>query len=256
MMNFEEVKKYWDDRASGDPSAQSTTQDFYLREIEFKVLLARVQNYLPSTVADVGCGDGRTTALLARKYQNINFTGYDYSSFMVENAMTHLCTQELENIKFNQLDICAGLNSLFDLIYTTRCLINLPSWELQRKAIDNIYAALQVGGVYLMVENFIDGHENFNQVRKSFDLQEIKVRDHNLFFQRDRFVDYIDGLFKIEEEVNISSTYYLMSRVIYSKICSDSGIQPDYFDNHHRYAANLPFSGEYGPTRLICLKKI
>ena len=107
-----------------------------------------------------------------------------------------------------------------------------------------------------MVENFCEGQENFNQVRKNFGLPEIPIRAHNLFFQRDNFLDYIEGRFTIEEEINISSTYYLMSRVVYSKICSVNGQQPDYFDDHHRFAAGLSFSGEYGPVRLICLKKL
>ena len=110
--------------------------------------------------------------------------------------------------------------------------------------------------VYLMVENFIEGQNDFNQVRNNFGLPEIPIREHNYFFQRDRLVEYIGGRFQIEEEVNISSTYYLVSRVIYSKICSEAGQQPDYFDAHHRYAAGLPFAGEFGPVRLLCLKKI
>lgn len=255
MMNFEEIKKYWEDRAAGDSSAQSTTQDFYLREIECNILIDRIQKYSPNCVADVGCGDGRTTARLASKFPNVNFAGFDYSSFMVENAMNQLASGELPNIEFAQLDICAGLKANFDLIYTTRCLINLPSWDLQKIAIDNIHSSLAMGGIYLMTENFIEGHDNFNQVRKNFGLSEIPIREHNFFFQRDRLINYIDGRFEVEEEVNISSTYYLMSRVIYSKICCETGQQPDYFDDHHRFAAGLPFTGEFGPVRLICLKK-
>lgn len=255
MMNFEEIKKYWEDRAAGDSSAQSTTQDFYLREIEYNVLLDKIQKYSPDSVADVGCGDGRTTARLASKLPNILFSGFDYSSFMVENARHNSLAEKLSNIRFDQLDICAGLKGNFGLIYTTRCLINLPSWNLQKIAIDNIHSALSIGGVYLMIENFVEGQESFNQVRKSYGLSEIPIRDHNFFFQRDRLLDYMDGRFKIDEEVNISSTYYLMSRVIYSKICSETGQQPDYFDDHHRFAAGLPFTGEFGPVRLICLKK-
>ncbi|BAN35479.1 hypothetical protein SCD_n01658 [Sulfuricella denitrificans skB26] len=255
-MNFEEIKKYWEDRAAGDSSAQSTTQDFYLREIEYNVLLEKIQKYSPDSVADVGCGDGRTTARLAGKLPNVLFSGFDYSLFMVENARHNSLTEELSNIQFDQLDICAGLKETFDLIYTTRCLINLPSWDLQKIAIDNIHGALSIGGVYLMVENFIEGQKNFNQVRKNYGLSEIPIREHNFFFQRDRLFDYIDGRFKIDEEVNISSTYYLMSRVIYSKICAETGQQPDYFDDHHRFAAGLPFAGEFGPVRLICLKKL
>lgn len=256
MMNFEEIKKYWEDRAAGDSSAQSTTQDYYLREIEYNVLLERIQKYSPGSVADVGCGDGRTTARLASKFPHIFFSGFDYSSFMVENARKQLSSAELPNIQFNQLDICAGLKDSFDLIYTTRCLINLPSWDLQKTAINNIHKSLTNDGVYLMVENFTEGQENFNQVRKNFGLPEIPIREHNFFFQRDRLLEYIDGRFEVEEEVNISSAYYLMSRVIYSKICSETGQQPDYFDDHHRFAAGLPFAGEFGPVRLICLKKI
>lgn len=256
MMNFEEIKKYWEDRAAGDLSAQSTTQDFYLREIEYNVLLERIQKYLPESAADVGCGDGRTTMRLAGKFPNVSFSGFDYSSFMVKNAGNHLSVEELPNIQFDQLDICSGLKKSFELIYTTRCLINLPSWELQKIAISNIHNSLIAGGVYLMVENFIEGQENFNQVRKSYGLPEIPVREHNFFFQRDRLLGYIDGLFEVEEEVNISSAYYLISRVIYSKICSETGRQPDYFNDHHRFAAGLPFTGEFGPVRLICLKKL
>jgi len=255
MMNFEEIRKYWEDRAAEDSSAQSTTQDFYLREIEFNALHERIQKYSPDFVADIGCGDGRTTARLANNFMNVSFTGFDYSSFMIENARSVLISGESPNIDFRQLDICEGLKDSFNLIYTTRCLINLPSWGLQKVAINNIHKALRVGGVYLMVENFIEGHDNFNKVRRDFGLPEIPLRVHNFFFHRQRLLDYVDGLFEVEEEINISSSYYLVSRVVYSKICAETGKQPDYFDDHHRFAAALPFCGEFGPVRLICLKK-
>lgn len=256
MMNFEEINKYWEDRAAKDSSAQSTTQDFYLREIEFNVLFDKIQKYSPNFVADIGCGDGRTTARLASKFPNIEFSGFDYSLFMVDNANNNLIHEKLSNIHFNHADICAELKDSFNLIYTTRCLINLPSWELQKAAINNIHQSLTTGGIYLMIENFIEGQENFNQVRKNFGLSEIPIRDHNFFFQRQQLLEYIEGRFKLEEEVNISSIYYLTSRVIYSKICVETGQKPDYFDDHHRFAAGLPFAGEFGPVRLICLKKL
>lgn len=256
MMDFEDTKRYWDDRAAGDSSAQSTTQDVYLREIEVNVLLERIKKYAPESVADVGCGDGRTTAQLAHRFPNVSFSGFDYSSTMIGNAKSNLPPGELSNIRFGQLDICAGMKGRLGLIYTTRCLINLPSWDLQKTAIANIHKALTVGGYYLMVENFIEGQDQFNQVRKRFGLPEIQIREHNLFFRRDLLLEYIDGRFEVEEEVNISSTYYLMSRVVYSRICAEAGRQPDYFDDHHRLAAGLPFAGEFGPVRLVCLKRL
>ena len=149
MMNFEEVKKYWEDRAAEDSSAQSTTQDFSLREIEYSVLFERIQKNSPDSVADVGCGDGRTTARLASKFPNVSFSGFDYSSSMVENAKKNLHPGKLSNIQFDQFDISAELTDSFDLIYTTRCLINLPSWDLQKIAINNIHKSLASGGGYI-----------------------------------------------------------------------------------------------------------
>lgn len=255
MMDFDEIRKYWEDRASGDASAQSTTQDFYLREIEANALTERIGRHLPGRVADVGCGDGRTTARLAARFPQTDFVGFDYSPAMIENARTQNATEALPNLRFAPLDICEGLPGTYDLVYTTRCLINLPTWELQQQALRNLHAALAKGGRYLMVENFIEGQDAFNQVRKAFNLPEIPVRPHNLFFHRARLSSAIQELFTVDEEVNISSTYYLVSRVIYSRLCAESGAQPDYFNEHHRFAAGLPFAGEFGPVRLVSLNK-
>lgn len=254
-MNFDEIKRYWENRASSDSSAQSTTQDFYLREIEFNALSERINKYLPNSVADIGCGDGRTTIRLASKYPAIYFYGLDYSLAMIENAKMVLSSFNALNIEFAQRDICNELKASVDFIYTTRCLINLPSWDLQKEAIRNIHGALNVGGVYVMVENFIEGHINFNLIRQKFDLPEISVRAHNYYFQREQLIEYVKDSFLVEEEVNISSVYYLVSRIIYTKICSETGMSPNYFDDHHRFASGLPFCGEFGPVRLMCLKK-
>ncbi|MDD5229034.1 MAG: class I SAM-dependent methyltransferase [Methylococcales bacterium] len=253
-MNYEEIRNYWEGRAAGDNTAQSTTQDIFLREIELDVLKNKVKRYAPSSVADVGCGDGRTTFGLASVFEAVRFFGFDYSLSMIGNAKT-IVDNDAKNIVFSQSDICNGLIDNFDLIYTTRCLINLPSWDLQKKALINIHNALSDKGIYLMIENFVDGQNNFNNIRKDFGLSEIPIRDHNLYFERENLISFACDFFNIEEEINISSTYYLVSRVIYSKICDDSSVTPDYFDKHHQYAAGLPFCGEYGPVRLICFRK-
>lgn len=255
MLNVDEIRSYWEGRAAGDPSAQSTTQDVYLREIELRVLTEQIERLKPGSVMDIGCGDGRTTIGVARDFSDLKFFGFDYSDAMVENARTNLVAHELENVRFERHDIRDKLTSCFDLAYTTRCLINLPEWDLQRLALRNIHQALNVGGHYLMIENFVEGQENLNHVRREFGLPEIAVRNHNLFFSRERLLADIDDLFSVKEEINISSTYYMVSRVVYSRICADNDVQPDYFNEHHRYAANLPFSGEFGPVRLLVLRK-
>jgi ubiquinone/menaquinone biosynthesis C-methylase UbiE len=255
MMDFEEVKNYWNGRAKSDSSVQSTTQDVFLREIELNCLVDRIKKYSPLKVADVGSGDGRTTIGVAKYFSDISFCGFDYSSSMINNARTVHIEEGGENVNFELGSILDGLPSSFDLIYTTRCLINLPSWQLQKQAIEKIYHALSDSGHYIMIENFLEGQHNFNKVRRDFGLAEIPVREHNLFFQHDALLNFTNEIFELVEEINISSSYYLASRVIYSKMCAESGELPDYFNAHHRYAANLPFSGEFGPVRLLVFKK-
>lgn len=255
-MDFEEVQKYWDERASSDKSAQSTTQDYYLRDIEFRALKSAIHRYSPARVMDVGCGDARTTARLAAEFKECRFLGVDYSQSMVKNALDIVEHSGIQNLKVARCDVVQPLPfGPFEMICSTRCLINLPTWKLQRRAIRNISDALTAGGQYVMIENFIEGHNSLNRVRTDFGLPEISVRSHNLFFKRLQLLEFISTSFEILEEVNISSTYYLVSRVIYSRICQDCDTDPDYFDIHHKYAAQLPFCGEFGPVRMICMRR-
>ncbi len=253
-MDFERIKKYWEERAASDPSAQSTTQDYFMREIEYRVLKDEIGHHHPSSVIDVSCGDAWTTVRLASIYPAIHFLGCDYSEAMVKNARTNLATADIANLTISQHDVLKPVQGRFDMAYTVRCLINLPDWELQKKAIKHIYDILNVEGIYVMIENFIEGHDSFNRVREAFGLSPIAVREHNLFFKYEQLLSYLSDKFDIISDINISSSYYLVSRVIYSKICQEKNILPDYFDEHHRYAAALPFCGEYGPVRMLCLK--
>lgn len=255
MLNYEEIRAYWNSRAASDPSVQSTTQDVYLREIELSVLTERIERLRPGSTADFGCGDGRTTARLAGRFRATRFLGLDYSSSMIDNARQRIQETGLENLEFVQGDVTGKIDGQYDLAFTTRCLINLPSWGLQQRAIRNIHRCLARGGRYILIENFVEGHENFNRVRSAFGLPEIAVRQHNLFFSRKSLVSFLDGLFELEAESNISSLYYLVSRVVYSAMCSENGTTPDYFHDLHRLSAGLPHCGEFGPVRMMCLKK-
>lgn len=255
-MDFDQVRKYWDERAAADSSAQSTTQDFYLREIEFRVIRELVRRHDPARVMDAGCGDARTTARLAAEFRRVQFIGGDFSAAMVRNARTNIDRAGIDNLDVMLCDVSRALPvAQLDMVYSTRCLINLPTWELQKTALKSIADAIVSGGCYVMIENFIEGHESFNRVRRDFDLPEIAVREHNLFFNRPALLEFAKNYYEILEEVNISSSYYLGSRIVYSKLCLEQGIAPDYLDAHHKYAARLPFCGEFGPVRMICMRK-
>lgn len=257
-MRPEEIKDYWNNRAASDRSVQATTNDIYMRYIEVGVLIKAIEKYKPSLVADIGCGDGRTTLRLAQSFPMVTFSGIDFAPNMIEIAKSF---PRLLNLFFKEGDVCKPFNALFNMVYSTRCLINLPSWDMQQQALFNIRESLLEGGIYVMIENFIEGHDKMNEMRHDFGLPEIPVRQHNLFFDRKRLKEHIAPwkelwpLWEILEEVNISSSYYMMTRGVYARMCQIEGTKPDYADDHHVLASKLPFAGEYGPVRMIIMRR-
>jgi SAM-dependent methyltransferase len=255
-MEFDSIRSYWNERAALDPTAQSTTQDIYLRDIEYRVLRNVSELVRPRRVIDIGCGDALTTAKLAKELPETSFVGCDYSENMIRNAARNIERLGVSNLQVSIADVTESVpGGLFDLAYTTRCLINLPTWDLQLAALDRIADCLKEGGHYAMIENFIEGQRAFNELRLEFGLEPIAVRDHNNFFNIGQIRDKLKGKFDLIESLNISSSYYLISRLVYSKICQLNNVEPDYLDPHHEWGARLPFSGEYGPVRLMLWQK-
>jgi len=257
-MKDNEIKDYWESRAMKyQDSLQATTEDFYMRQIELKNLSEKIKT-IPciKNVIDIGCGDGYTTIEIAKQFPDIIFIGYDFSSGMIELAKRKASRENISNVSFDVLDISKeGIPISANLIYTSRCLINLTSEESQLMAIKRIHTALNDNGHYLMVENFIDGNDDFNQLRRFYELPEIRVREHNLYFEQNKLLSAINELFSPINIENISSLYYLVSRIIYSKICQKNNQTPDYFDIHHLLASQLPILGNFGPVKLLTLKK-
>lgn len=260
MKTYIETKKYWNDRGERyktDPRA--TTNDIYMREIEISKLqscIEQLQLSPGSLIADIGCGNGFSTLRLAENFKDLNFIGYDYSATMLNSATECMVTSGLRNVCFQSLDLVTDvLSPVHDVIITDRCLINFPDWETQQTGIRKIHAGLKVGGYYFLVENFLNGHNAFNSLRCTFGLEEIPVREHNLFFDNEIFDGFISQLFDVVSRENISSMYYVVSRVIYSAICKETGTTPNYQEAHHRLASKLPVLGDFGPISLYCLRR-
>jgi SAM-dependent methyltransferase len=218
-----------------------------------------------ATIADVGCGDGRTALAIAREFEEIEIVGIDFSEGMIATA-TELIGEAAraepglaERVRFregdvNDLDAAVGPTT-YHLVITDRCLINLTSWESQRGALANIAEHLVPGGHYLAVENFIDGHEAMNRLRRTVGLPDIPVRWHNLLLEEDRFLQEAARWFDALEVEDFTSTYYLITRVVYSSLCAREGIDPDYHHPIHEIAAKLPSTGRFSPIRFLRMRR-
>ena len=82
------VKEFWDNQAEQHGSeCIATMPDLYLKQIEIKNIKEFLFN--GAKILDIGCGNGYSTFLYA-EFFNVNITGIDYSSKMIEVANNEL----------------------------------------------------------------------------------------------------------------------------------------------------------------------
>ncbi len=251
---MDEVKEYWSQRAVQSSQA-ATTNDIYLRRLEAATLIAQlksIQLRKGARILDIGCGDGETTAAIARTFPSAKFHGIDFSAEMIDLAKPK---SGGERITFSTGDVRSLREHFqpgwFDVIITNRCLINLLNRDEQYDAVEQISACLCGGGYFIGTENFIGGQSAMNALRQSLGLKEIPIRWHNLYFDEKEFLDRAGRLFERVELINFSSTYYLVTRVVYSALCKAEGTEPTYDHPIYGIATSLPPSGDFSPIKLI-----
>lgn len=106
--------------------------------------------------ADVGCGTGHSTNLLARAFPESSFVGYDIAEDAVERAREEAAEYGLANASFDVLDVARlpveprlGAVFAFDAIHDQVD----PAAVLER-----IHGALEPGGVFVMIDIKASSH--------------------------------------------------------------------------------------------------
>ncbi|MGB8699720.1 MAG: class I SAM-dependent methyltransferase [Thermosynechococcaceae cyanobacterium] len=99
-------------------------------------------------VLDLGCGSGRALIRMAKTFPNSRFTGYDFSSEAIANAIADAQLHKLGNVQFQVKD-AATLDECdrYDLITTFDAIHDQAKPDV---VLHNIYKALRSDGVYLM----------------------------------------------------------------------------------------------------------
>lgn len=99
-------------------------------------------------VLDVGCGSGRALNLLARKFPNSRFTGYDFSEEAIGRARQEAEDNGLDNISFEVRDVSTiEGGKRFDLITAFDAIHDQAKPD---KVLEGINRSLKDEGVFLM----------------------------------------------------------------------------------------------------------
>jgi 2-polyprenyl-3-methyl-5-hydroxy-6-metoxy-1,4-benzoquinol methylase len=75
-------------------------------------------------VADVGCGYGITTAIMAETFPKSEFVGLDFHEKSIEEARNHAASHSLNNVKF-EVSLANAFPGKYDLVTLFDCLHDL-----------------------------------------------------------------------------------------------------------------------------------
>jgi ubiquinone/menaquinone biosynthesis C-methylase UbiE len=258
------VLEFWEGEAKKHGASDlATNPDQHYRKLEISRIIEVLKMLKHDTILDVGCGNGHTTNLLSETFPDADITGVDFSQQMVSQAENDYGGQ----IDFHVGDVLSLSRSReltgmhFDVVLSTRCLINLANFDEQKIGILEMRKMLAPEGRLVLVENIKEGLDNLNAVRAKFGLDPIKERWHNHYLPQQDLMQFLQGLqghmFSQEYVENIGNMYYMASRVIYAKMCKDQGIEPDYNNPINEIASQMPTFGEFyacSPNFLVVLK--
>lgn len=213
-----EIQGYYKNKATANPYA--TSPDFNLREIEIEYLSRSLEDNI--NILDVGCGNGYSTLSLASRHKS-SYMGIDFVPDMIEQADALKNKFSLKgSVEFRVGDVTnlAFDSAHFDVVISERCLLNLPTKELQWQAIQEIARVLKPGGKYLMLEGTIQGLERLNSTRIMFNLDPILDADphYNWFsnkFDENEMIPIALKSFEKLEQIQRFGMYYLLSRIVH-----------------------------------------
>ena len=222
--SIERIKETWDGRAKDTElqGAYVTMTDRNQRLLEIEEAL----RYIPpgQLILDVGCGNGYSTAILAKHAERI--LAIDYSEAMIARAKSEYGS--IPNITFEVRDILSPLpyaEKTFGVAVAQRCLINLATWENQQKAIEHIARVIKPGGHFIMQEGTRQGREGLNLMREKMGLPRMPDVEFNSDLDETTLWPFIERLFEIVE-IRRYGLYDLIARVVHPLLVAPA--QPEY----------------------------
>lgn len=118
-------------------------------------------------VADIGCGHGYSTLLMARAFPRAELWGFDFHDASIERARDHLAEHGLCNVRFEQCAAKDIPNASYDLVTAFDCLHDMGD---PVGAAAHVREALAPGGAWMIVEPKAGDalEENLNPVSRLY----------------------------------------------------------------------------------------
>lgn len=258
-MTNDYIKEIWDKQAETHRgSYEASWGDIYAIQLEIEVIGKYIKKN--DKVLDVGCANGFSSLHHIEKGIS-SITGIDFSEKMILQALKN--KDSLENVDCevffevgNVCDIRFNDNQ-FDVVYSTRVLINLATWEQQKQGIDECIRVCSNGGTVIFSEAFWEPLALLNAIRSLKQLPMLVEHDYNRYLKKEKLESYLNSI-NIDYEVeDFSSVYYLGSRFLRELVTAHEEY-PGYSNpiNEIFYNIEKKFSGGgFGIQQAYVIKK-
>jgi ubiquinone/menaquinone biosynthesis C-methylase UbiE len=198
----------------------TTACDFQLRQLEIDLAIKYI--FDGAKVLDVGCGLGYAVIQYASR-KKVKVHGIDYAANMIEGAKDLVRRNQpplLGTAEFQQASVLElpYLDNHFDVVSSSRCLMALLDWNLQKEALREIWRVLKPEGTLVLMEGTFEGLERLNNVRHQFGLDPIAAdgrdRLYTLKFHEEELLAFCENLFRLVQ-VQRFGMYYFLSRIVH-----------------------------------------
>lgn len=210
------IKEFWESQATKHgESPEASWGDNFAIDLE----VANIGSYIKDgdRVLDVGCANGFALLRHAKEKKLGICEGIDFAGNMITMANAALAkTEGNSNLSFKEGDVreLAFEDNLFDVVYTTRVLINLPNWLEQMKGVDECIRVAKPGGKIVLSEAFWEPLVKLNALRTLFGLDSLVEHDFNRYIKKSKLSNYLTEKNISFEIIDFSSVYYLGSRLV------------------------------------------
>jgi len=240
---LENVKDFWHREAQEwGENPQVTIRDHYFRMLGMEVVVELIKGRCK--VLDIGCGTGFSTLFYGEVVGEI--IGADYTADMItiarrflddpsyyEQVMEHYSPDHRPalrgNVRFAHGDIL-GLDypaGSFDAVIAERVLVNLPTRDLQDKAVAEVARVLSPGGVWILAEASEQGHKCIDGFRQMFGLPVLEKYWHNLYVDEAHLELVLERMGFSIRELRRFETYQFLTKVIHPHIVAPE--EPQFF---------------------------
>lgn len=228
---MDHIKEFWEKQGRvHEASHCASWGDSYAIELEIETIGRHIRPR--DKVLDIGCANGYATFRQHQACPSARFSGVDYANSMIGQAERLRRERGLGDGRVT-FSVASATHlpfqsEIFDIAYTTRVLINLPTWYGQQEAILEALRVVKKGGILLLSEGFWEPLCLLNSVRLLFRLPALQEHDFNRYLKKRTLESWLGARGLAFEVEDFSSVYYFGSRLLRDLVEANPATGGDY----------------------------